>query len=276
MGIPLTVFGGFLGAGKTTVLNRLLASGRCRYGVLELADGCVCCSPGNELGDGLAVLAARVPAPEHVLVEASGVSDPWRVAELVLVEGGFDLQPLVVVADAAALPRQLADRRVRDTVARQLAYAEIVALTRTDLVDAGPAEAAIRARRAEARIVHAPHGVLPAGALRFDAAPRRRRASRFAAEDTTHPFVAWSWRDPPPLDPDRLRAVLAELPPSVLRVKGVCGLGGEAAPHLLQYAAERWVFSPFEGVARFALVAIGTADMPAADVLDALFATAAR
>jgi G3E family GTPase len=120
--IPLTVIGGFLGAGKTTLVNHLLATAERRWGVLvndfgavnvdaaliaesgsdsvALANGCVCCAMGDDLGDALANLVARNPAPEHVIVEASGVGDPWRIAQLALIEPGFSLEPLVVLADA--------------------------------------------------------------------------------------------------------------------------------------------------------------------------------
>src|ERR1700722_19550633 len=140
--IPLTVIGGFLGAGKTTLVNHLLHTATRRYGVLvndfgaivvdaaliasgngdtiALTNGCVCCGMSGDLGDGLVRLAGRQPPIEHVIVEASGVSDPGRVAELASIEPGFGLEPIVVVADASALERQLHDRWVADTVRGQL------------------------------------------------------------------------------------------------------------------------------------------------------------
>ena len=134
--IPLGVIGGFLGAGKTTLLNHLLATAQRRNGVLvndfgaiALTNGCVCCSMGDDLGAGLDRLARREPSPDHVIVEASGVSDPWRIAQLALIETGFTLQPLVVLVDAAAFLGQLADRWTGDTVARQLGFAELVVIT---------------------------------------------------------------------------------------------------------------------------------------------------
>lgn len=278
--IPLTVVGGFLGAGKTTLVNALLRGARKRWGVvvndfgavnidaalieqqdgrsIALSNGCVCCTMGEDLGDALALLAARVPPPEHVIVEASGVGDPWRIAQLALIEPGFTLEPLVVLANAAALVGQLADRWTGDTVRRQLEFAEIVLLTRTDLADAGPAEAAIRAIRPQALLRAAPMGEIPEAALRF-IPPPRPRASRLAA-DAPPPFVTWTWTPPGPLDAARLRAVLADLPRAVLRLKGFCRLG--AVPHLLQYAAERWAFTPAAADAAEGLVLIGTPDMP--------------
>jgi G3E family GTPase len=293
--IPLTVIGGFLGSGKSTLVNHLLATGRRRYGVLvndfgainvdaaliaandgatlALTNGCVCCSQGEDLGDGLALLAQRRPAVEHVIVEASGVSDPWRLAQLALVETGFALEPLVVMVDAAAFLDQLADRWISDTVARQLAFAELVVLNKTDLVaDLAPVRAEVLRLRPEARIVAVREGRLDPAELQFTPPPRRR-ASRLVADAPGHGFRSVTWRPRGPLDRARLRAVLEGLPRSVLRVKGFCRLGPEAAPHLLQYAAERWAFTP-GAAGEEGFVLIGTAGMPAEADLAARFAAA--
>jgi G3E family GTPase len=285
---PLTVIGGFLGAGKTTLLNHLLATARRRWGVLvndfgainidaaliargdgamvELANGCICCSLGEDLGEGLHRLTARPNPPEHVVVEASGVSDPWRIAELALIEPGFDLQPLAVVADCAALPAQLADRWTGDTVRRQIAAGEIFFLTRTDLADPAPAARAIAGIRPDAPVVAAPHGVIDEALLAF--APPPRPAPRRLHADAPHPFRTVSIPAERPYDRDRLRALLGDLPPSVLRVKGACALDTEEDCYLLQFAAQRWAFSRLRsGAVPRTLVAIGTPDMPPAQDL---------
>lgn len=294
MSLPLTVIGGFLGAGKTSLVNHLLANAGRRYGVLvndfgavnidaaliaaqdgatiALTNGCVCCSLGDDFGEGLNRLAAREPAPEHIIVEASGVSDPWRIAQLALVEPGLALEPLIVMVDAASILDQLADRWIGDTVARQLAFAEIVALNKVDLAgDVAAVEAAIAQLRPEARLFRTTEGRLDESALHF-APPPRPRPSRFVAEAPEHAFPTLAWRPAGSLDPGRLRAALEALPRSVLRVKGFCQLGPDW--YLLQYAAERWAFTRREAPAEPGLVFIGTPDLPDAAGLLAPFEAA--
>ena len=286
--IPLTVVGGFLGAGKTTLVNHLLATATRRFGVLvndfgainidasliaardgnlvALTNGCVCCGTGGDLGAALPRLVMR--GVEHVIVEASGVSDPWRVAQLALVEPGFGLEPIVVVADAAALTVQLDDRWVADTIRGQLLAAELIVLNKTDrsacMVEARDA---IRRIRPEARLIETSHGAISDDLLSFPVTSRSRFHSGTASE---HGFSTWHFVPSGPFDREGLRAALSALPVSVLRVKGFCLLGREAAPHLLQFASGQWALSPMVG-SEPGLVLIGTAMMPDGNELVARF-----
>ncbi len=291
--IRLLVIGGFLGAGKTTLVNRLLARADRRIAVLvndfgsvavdaalitaadatsmTLANGCVCCSIGDDFGAALESVTAR--RPELVVVEASGIADPWRIAQLALIEPGFELGPLVVLADAEALPRLLADGANAEILRGQLAFADIVVLTKADIAGATLTEsgALVRAIRPQAHVIETRDGDVALEALDF-AVPHAR--ARFLAE-ASHPFRTWTWRDRRPFDRGALRALLAALPAAVLRIKGFCGLAGDAGDWLLQYAAERWAFTRAEAAPERALVVIGTEAMDEAG-LEADFTAALR
>ena len=289
--VPVTVVGGFLGAGKTSLVNHVLRAATRRYAVLvndfgalnvdagliagqdgemvSLANGCVCCGTGPDLGGALARVAARRPAPEHILVEASGVSDPWRIAQLVKLEEGVALDSVLVLVDAAAFPEQLADRYLTDTLERQLARADLVVVNKADLAPPGLAAAAVRRIRPDARLVEVAHAALPEAML---GGTQPRETSRFSAAPPDHPFRTWIWEDPAPFDPARLAALLDGLPASVLRVKGACRVGPEAAPHLLQLAGRRWSLAPTpEPAGPCGLVLIGTTALPLDGTLVAMF-----
>ena len=274
--IPLTVIGGFLGSGKTTLVNHLLANAPVRYGVLvndfgaiavdaaliaarnsttlALTNGCVCCTMGDDLGGGLLQLANA--GIEHALIEASGISDPWRLAQLALVEPGFSLEPIVVLADASAIADHVDDRWVADTVRGQIAAADLIVLNKADSPSLPRAQAVLGALRPGVPIMETIQAALPVEVLRFPA-PSRARFHADAPPD--HAFRTVTLPDSL-YDRDRLRAVLSALPRSVLRVKGFCRLDDGPDSFLLQYAAGQWALTPCSGPP--GLVVIGTPEMP--------------
>lgn len=291
MSIPVTILGGFLGAGKTTALNALLRQAETRIAVLvndfgavnidaaliaarqggmvSLSNGCVCCALGPDLGEGIARLVALDPPPQQILVEASGVGDPWRIAQLARLEVGVHLDAVLTLADAQRFPALLADRWLSDTLERQVARADLVLLSHADLAT----EAEIRATRAALAGLRPglpvallpPEGLPPLlGAARVQ--PGRERAGRFHADaPPAHGFRHLLWTAPGPLDHDRLMRALEALPESVLRLKGFCRLGPKAAPHLVQRAGRRVELRPWPEplpAGADALVLIGTPEMP--------------
>jgi G3E family GTPase len=158
-GLPVVVIGGYLGAGKTTLVNHLLrhAAGRriavlvndfgdvnidadliegAEAGVLSLAGGCLCCSFGDDLVGTLTGLRRRDPAPDLVLIELSGVALPAAVARSARLASGIDVVGTLVVTDAADIRRQAGDRYVGDTVRQQLRDADWLLLNKGDLTDA--------------------------------------------------------------------------------------------------------------------------------------------
>jgi G3E family GTPase len=263
----LTVIGGFLGAGKTTFLNRFLATAQGRTAVLvndfgavnvdasliaghdgrtlRLTNGCVCCS----LADGFIDTLMRVLAEpfDHIIIEASGVADPWAIAEIALVEPSLALAGVIVLADAARLPALLGDNRVGDTVRTQIRAADIVVLNKIDLVDAAglaAARAALAAVKPQLRIVDAVDASLPADVIAGVPPPARAR-SRLRASAASHEatFGRILYRRQACFDAPRLAAALDAMPASLLRLKGTVVLSDTAQPQLLQMVGARWTLS---------------------------------
>ncbi len=154
--VPITFIGGYLGAGKTTLINELLAAAdrpiavvvndvgtvnidarliRRRTGdIIELTDGCVCCSSIDGMGAALDAIRSRPVAPDHVVVELSGVADPQRMVPWGR-SAGFRLDGVVVVVAADQLTGSSLPPTVSMNIRTHIASADLLILTKTDLVD---------------------------------------------------------------------------------------------------------------------------------------------
>jgi G3E family GTPase len=157
--IPFTVIGGFLGAGKTTLLNHVLTSADgVRYAVLvndfgainidegliashqgetvALANGCICCSLANGFVSAMLKLMQHADAIDHIIVEASGVSNPDRIMDFARLDPDLQEDAIIVLVDALNFPVQLADSYLSEVMKLQINSADIVILNKNDLVGA--------------------------------------------------------------------------------------------------------------------------------------------
>ncbi len=162
--VPVTLIGGYLGAGKTTLVNNLLRNAGDRrlavlvneFGALpidadlieardgnliSISGGCICCSFGSDLLGALIDLKARSAAIDHLLIETSGVALPQSIVQSLALLQGLVIDGVIILADAETIMERADDRYMSDTVRQQLAHADIILLNKTDLVSAGQLDA---------------------------------------------------------------------------------------------------------------------------------------
>lgn len=283
--IPVSVIGGYLGAGKTTMINHLLrdgAHGR-RLAVLvndfgavnvdaglitardgetiSLENGCVCCSIGDALGDAIDRVVAMDPRPDQIVIEASGVADPAKVAIYGQGWPGCRLDAVVVLVDVETIRQRADDRFVGSTVVRQLQSADLIVMTKNDLVDAGQREQVrhwLRARAPGRPLLSAESGAIEADAvLDVDtSSPGPPDRAPEADERSSDAAQAEDIFEAVHLDPESLGSVLdrrsleralESWPTEVVRIKGTVALApevtdadGSARCHLVQRVGTRW------------------------------------
>ena len=312
----MSVIGGFLGAGKTTLLNRVLGGRHgVRYAVLvndfgelnvdgdlvaahggdtvTFANGCVCCTMGDDLVVAIDRLLDGDRPPEQILVEASGVADPAAIADVATLHPGLSRDLVVVLADAETVRVRHEDGRLQDTVERQLGAADLIVLNKCDRVGEGECAAAESWLRgwSPAPVVRATNADIPMEVLAAGRMDGAAPSIAGGAPDHYHQFRSLFVPCPAPLDRARLRAVLAKLSPRALRAKGfVHSLAspqegdpapGDGAGWLVIQASGRVVeieaWSPRADQPEPApgIVFIGLDDLPCADNLRAALCGAA-
>lgn len=161
--IPVTVIGGYLGSGKTTLVNHLLrhANGirlavmvndfgelpidadliEARDGdVISLSGGCVCCSYGDDLSLSLQMLQEQDVPPDHIFIEASGVALPGAIGRSLSLLRAYRLEGIVVLADAATVQASAIRKYIGDTIQRQLGDADMIVLNKLDLLSGANAK----------------------------------------------------------------------------------------------------------------------------------------
>ena len=281
--IPFTVIGGFLGAGKTTLLNRLLAGAANRrlgvlvndFGALDidsqlvaehggdtmaLANGCLCCTIGDSLVTTLLALLGRPERLDHIVVEASGVADPGRIADLAVLESRLVRDGVVVVVDGGDVRQRASDRRVGDTVLRQLKAADLLVLNKVDLAEDPSALRTWLAKQSTAPVVEARHGDVPP-ALLFGL--DRHGASQSGGDSEN--FRSWSYSWPEPVDRAALLAMLGGVPSDILRAKGIVrfadSINRRSIVHMIGRRIEIAEDGPWRGDADSRLVLLGTKPM---------------
>lgn len=302
--IPLTIFSGFLGAGKTTVLNELLAGDHGlrlavivndfgsvnidaaliradNDGIISLENGCVCCSSSGQLTDTLDLLAGRHPPPDAIVLESSGIADPRNTARLALVNRGIQLDAVVTIVDSETLLQNIERSDFGHLVRRQLESADIVILNKTDLVSAEQLMTVrnwAHAHAPEARLAESERGKVAAEVLLGVGASHRPEAGdRDKVSDHVHAaFDTWTFATDKPVDQKALIELIRDLPKPILRAKGILNTTDDSEHQvILQMVSGRVSFQRGEPwgqqLPSTRLVLIGTRGSIESDALDRRF-----
>lgn len=250
--VPVVLVAGFLGSGKTTVVNHLLAHADGKRiaavvndfgainidaelitgaadGVVSLANGCICCTLESDLLRTLATLLRRDPKPELIVIETSGVADPADIVRNLMdpiIWREAPLETVLCVVDATMPVAKLDDALLRS----QIRSADVIALSKMDLADAtnrAELRDAIKAMRPTALLVDAPHGDVPLALLfpaDVDRAPTPREPTQRKIgprRPATDRFETLSWTSEQPVSLPRLQAAIGRLAPKLARAKGL-------------------------------------------------------
>jgi G3E family GTPase len=244
MPVPILLVTGFLGAGKTTVVNHILsqAGGRriaavvndfgainidaeliagTQDGVVSLANGCICCTLEGDLLRTLANLLRRSPRPEAIVIETSGVADPADIIRNLMDPVIWREAPLETVLCVVDAGSSEADHR-DPLFLSQLRAADILALSKIDLVGA-----AVRSDRRQALsningravIIAAQDGDIPIELVLPEVVTARARATR-PKRPSLDRFESFSWAAHEPISLKAFQQVIGRLAPRLARAKG--------------------------------------------------------
>jgi G3E family GTPase len=284
--IPFNVLGGYLGAGKTTLVNHLLRHARGErlaliindFGAINidaeliseqtddqinLTNGCICCGMSAGFDEAIESLLKRDPLPDRIIVEASGVADVTALAQYGH-HPGLRLDGIIVLADAETVRAKARDKYVDKTVLRQLRGADLIVLNKTDLVSDETVEDLrqwLEHISPGVPVVSSRYGQIPIdaffGTSHFD--PEEEDAAHQSGDHEN--YVTWHFESDAAVTQAQVEAFIAALPATVLRGKGFFNVGADVEGQCLLYqqVGRRWTLTPHPKQASTRIVLIGLA-----------------
>lgn len=247
--IPVCVISGFLGSGKTTLLNNILNGDhglkvtvmvndfgainidtqlldKQQGNTISLNNGCICCSIQNDLVYELEKVVNQPDgAPEYIVIETSGVSDPNKIINVLRypqLRDRFQLDTVLTLINAETIND--IEGQVRQLAMAQLDAADIIVINKTDCVN----DQAIQQIHKDwlypsARVLETCYAEVPQHILFGDGVTRPRPESlpETLEQDHSELFQSWSWRTDKPVCLTKLRAVINSFPRHIYRAKGI-------------------------------------------------------
>lgn len=273
--VPLSVVAGYLGAGKTTFINRLLSGDHGLHllvlvndfgainidasliasaegDTIALTNGCVCCTMGADLFMALGDALDRSPRPHHIIVEASGVADPTRIANAALAEPDLTYAGILTVVDGTQIASLCLDPMIGAQVRGQISCADMVLVSKLPMLPDSLADVLRPLSRAEVVLADALPDPLTLLAPIRPAGP--------VAGAVAHPaYTGWSYMGPVTASKETLETALATRPAGLFRVKGFvrdhkCGMWEVHA------VGQHLKVSSHRGQGQTRIVAIGLSD----------------
>lgn len=263
MSVPVLLVTGFLGSGKTTFINRLLLQDHGRRiaaivndfgsinidaalldsaadGVIGLKNGCICCSLQGDLMRTLKLVLSRDPAPDLIVIEASGVADPAGITQSLMdpvIWAQAQLETVIGIIDATDPARQ--DDPLWQA---QLRGSDVLCLSKTAMVDDPAKERLKLALSVQGRkLMLDMQEPVPLSVLFFRDAPLRAVSTAPLQPDNR--FCHMEWHCETPLNLRQFQRVITALTPYLLRAKGFVRFESQPAVTLFQLAGNRVALS---------------------------------
>jgi len=271
--LPVTLVTGFLGSGKTTLVNHILSNRQdvraavlvnelgdigidndlivaAEDGMIELTNGCICCSTNNDLLDSIVRVLGRPEPVDHIIVETTGVADPLPVAltfQRPEFRDALRLDAIIAVADAEQFSLDLFDGIA---LRNQLRYADAILLNKCDRAGAerlDTVEEKIRSLNAEARLVRTTRSAVPLPLILDVDLFRPKHTGHNHAHLHDDGFVSLSFESDRPFSVSRFQAFLdSGRPPGLFRGKGFLWLAETGKRYVFHLVGERFTLEEKE------------------------------
>jgi len=278
--LPVTLLTGFLGSGKTTLVNHILSGSHGRrigvivneFGelgidaalitgasgsVIELANGCICCATQGDLKRSLRDIAAAGDDIEALLIETSGLADPEPVVvelQSVPIAGAFRLDGVITVIDAENFDRNLDHA---EAAFQQIVSGDLLVINKTDLVGPqipGLIEQGVRKLNAHARFIESVQCEVPLDIVFGIGGHETTSAEHDHHHDHEHDehghhhshddFDSLSLTLDAPVDGERFTEWLEALPDTIFRAKGFVRFAGNDVPVVVHAVGARRSVEP--------------------------------